>query len=248
MDPYTVLSNQMILAINTSTTQFGLALMKGEGTVLAEYLISPGSKNFNGFMPAVHSLLSSCNVEILDLKAVVVAIGPGSFTGLRVGVSGAKGIAHGLKIPIIGISSLEAMANQIPYANYPLCVMMSARKGEVFIALFHWDDEKMMIRVTEDTSMKLKELARIIDRPTLFLGNDFKSQGDPIKETLGGKAFLAPSYLWNLRASAVGTSGLKRFLDHDFDDIRDLVPCYLSTPDIRPGPISHVPDKGVDKR
>ena len=187
-------------------------------------------------MPEIHSLLGSSNADIQDIKAIVVAMGPGSFTGLRVGLSSAKGLAHGLQIPIIGVSSLEAMASQLPYTNYPICAMIASRKGELFVALFNWDDDQRMIRVTEDISLKVEDLPSIIDGVTIFQGNDFKNQGDLIKKLLGDKAFLVPAYLWNLKASAVGTLGLKRFRIQDFDDIQDLVPSYLRPPDIRPNP------------
>jgi tRNA threonylcarbamoyladenosine biosynthesis protein TsaB len=224
----------MILAINSSTNQFGIALMKEQGAISAECLISPGDRNFMGFMPAVNSLLASSGITPKDLTAVVTATGPGSFTGLRVGLAVAKGIVHGLRIPLIGVSSLESMANQIHYISHPLCVMISSRKEEVFTALFHWNDDQGMVRKSEDISLRLKELSSIIDGPTLFLGNDFNSQGEFIKERLGKKAIMAPHHFWVLRASAVGALGLKRFKDKDFDDIRDLVPRYLRSPDIRP--------------
>jgi tRNA threonylcarbamoyladenosine biosynthesis protein TsaB len=230
----------MILAVNTTTMQFSLALMKNQGDILAEYLMAPGGKKFKGFMPEVHSLLTSSQADTQDIKAIIVAIGPGSFTGLRVGLSAAKGMAQGLEIPIIGVSSLEAMATQLPFTEHPLCPMIASRKGEVFTALFKRSDDHRMIRQSRDISLKLEEMPSIIVEKTLFLGNDFISQGDVIKETLGTKALLAPPYLWNLRASAVGSLGLARFLDQDYDDLQDLVPAYLRPPDIRPAPFPFI--------
>jgi len=226
----------MILAVNTSTTQFSLALMREQGDILAEYLVSPGEKNFKSFMPAVYSLFDACGEDIKGLKAVVVARGPGSFTGLRVGLSMAKGVAQGLDIPIIGVSSLEAMANQLPFLKQPLCTLLSSRKGEVIFALFNWDDEKGMTRITEDQSLSFKDLAGFIKGPTYFIGNNFNAQHPMIKELIGADALTAPPCLWTLRASAVGALGLKRFANKDFDDIIDLVPDYLRPPDIRPSP------------
>ena len=229
----------MIFSINTSTTQFSVALLNEYGVLSAENIISSEKKSFDGFMPAVFSLFEYSGIGTKDLTAVVVAIGPGSFTGLRVGMSVAKGIAHSLDVPIIGVSSLESLASQIPYThNYCLCPMISSRKGEVFAALFKWESESTLVRTIEDRSIKLGDLPSIIDRetPTLFIGNDIDSQGNILKEMSESKAFLAPSHLWNLRASAVGALGLKRFIEKDFDDIRDLVPAYLRPPDIRPDP------------
>lgn len=228
----------MILAINTSTTQFSLALLNIAGDVTAEYLIATGQKNFRSFMPAVYSILDSCGRDIGDLKAVAVARGPGSFTGLRVGLSMAKGIAQGLDIPVIGVSSLEAMANQTPYIKHPLCTLMSSRRGEVIFAIFKWDDEKGMTRVTEDRSVAFRDLAGLIKGPTCFIGNNFTAQEPAVRELLGEKALSVPSHLWNLRASSIGCLGLRRFKADDFDSITDLVPEYLRPPDIRPNPFA----------
>ena len=228
----------MILAINTSTTQFSIALMKEQGDILAEYLISPDEKNFKTFMPSVYSLFDTCGKDVKDLKAVVVARGPGSFTGLRVGLAMAKGMAHGLDIPIIGVSSLEAMANQLPYMKYPLCTLMSSRRDEIIFALFKWNDAKGITRLTEDQSVKFKDLAGLIKGPTYFIGNNFTAQAPTVNELMGDKALLAPQHLWALRASSVGTLGIKRFVANDFDSITDLVPEYLRPPDIRPNPFA----------
>jgi|WetSurMetagenome_2_1015567.scaffolds.fasta_scaffold134904_1 tRNA threonylcarbamoyladenosine biosynthesis protein TsaB len=226
----------MILAINTSTTQFGIALLSAQGDISAECLISPGEKNFKSFMPAVNSLFEACGADTKTLKAVVAAIGPGSFTGLRVGLSLAKGMAQGLKIPVIGVSSLEAMANQLPFAVHPLCTLLSSRRGEVIFALFAWEKNKGMIRIVEDQSVSFKDLAKFIKGPTYFIGNNFSAQFSSIKELIGADAIPTPRHLWQLRASAIGNLGLSRFNVNDFDDLRDLVPEYLRPPDIRPNP------------
>jgi tRNA threonylcarbamoyladenosine biosynthesis protein TsaB len=226
----------MILAINTSTVQYSMALMQGTGSSLSEYFISSGSQHFRNFMPAFHCMLKNSNSSFQNIRAVIVAIGPGSFTGLRVGLAAAKGMAQGLGIPIIGISSLEAMANQLPHAPYPICPMIDSRKGEVFAALFRWSNDQKMIRIKEDTCLKMHELPFFVEETTLFVGNDFSRQGNVIINLPVQNALLAPGHLWNIRASVVGTLGLKRFSEQDFDDLQELVPLYLRPPDIRPNP------------
>lgn len=228
----------MILSINTSTAQFSLALMDDEGTLTAEYFMSPASKNFHGFMPTLDHLLTNAKADLSELRALIVARGPGSFTGLRVGLSAAKGFCQSLEIPLIGVSSLEALANQWPYTEIPVCPIIESRKGEVFAALFRWSDDQGMTRVKEDAGLKLTDLSSFIDGRALFVGSDFRVQGPPIAEMLGPRAVLAPASMWTLRASAVGQLGLKRFYSQDFDTLRDLVPAYLRPPDIRPNPFS----------
>jgi tRNA threonylcarbamoyladenosine biosynthesis protein TsaB len=225
----------MILAINTSTAQFGLALHTERGHVVSECLISPGPKNFKGFMPGIVSLLENSDTDINELNAIIVVKGPGSFTGLRVGLSTAKGMARGLQIPIIGVSSLEVMASQLSYTRRTICSMIDSRKGEVFFALFRGDGNNL-IRISDNQSVRLQDIQSVIKTETIFIGNDFEKQGNLIGELFGDEVVLAQPYLWNLRASAVGNFGLQRFAANDFDDSRDLVPSYMQPPDIRPNP------------
>jgi tRNA threonylcarbamoyladenosine biosynthesis protein TsaB len=233
----------MILALSTSTLQFGLALLEEDGNVLAEYFLSRGKGHFGGLMPALDFLLNSSKSKIRDINCISVATGPGSFTGLRVGLSTAKGLSHGLDVPIIGVPSLEALAYQLSYSGFPVIPVLDSRKYEFFAARFIWDDDHALVRNREDVCLKVEDLSSLCKEPTLFVGNDFAGQGSLIKERLGPRAILAPAHLWNLRASAVGLLGLKRFHDHDFDDSQQLSPIYMRPPDIRPNPSPVTADK-----
>lgn len=231
--------------MNTATKQFSIALMGEDGVVLAEHLMSPGAGNFQNFMPILHDMLTATAIDSKQLKAVIVTTGPGSFTGLRVGLSAAKGMCQGLQIPVIGVSCLESMASQLPYATSPVCPIIDSRKGEVFVALFAWRHDHKIVRIKEDTCLGYGDLPSFAGEEVLYVGNDFGRQGPEIEKVVGPDAFLAPASFWNLKASAAGTIGLKRFHAHDFDDLQNLVPLYLRPPDIRPNPfppISGAPD------
>ncbi|MBW2015722.1 MAG: tRNA (adenosine(37)-N6)-threonylcarbamoyltransferase complex dimerization subunit type 1 TsaB [Deltaproteobacteria bacterium] len=226
----------VLLALNTSSRQFSVALLKEEGDLVGELSLAPQGKNYTGLMPAVDYLLEHAGVRPRNLKAVAAAIGPGSFTGLRVGLAAAKGFCQGLDIPLIGISSLEALALQAPCCALPVCAILESRRGEVFSALFRRLEDEKVERVTEDMSIKIERLSSIVRERTFFLGNDFGRQGSLISKALGEDALLAPSSLWNPRASSVGCLALKRFHKADFDGLPDLVPTYMRPPDIRPNP------------
>jgi tRNA threonylcarbamoyladenosine biosynthesis protein TsaB len=189
-------------------------------------------------MPALDALLRAMSSSMRDIHGIIVSLGPGSFTGLRVGVSTAKGLAHSLRIPLMGVSSLEAMAHQIPYAPFPICPIIESRKGEVFSALFKWADDGSMIRLKEDVCLSLAELPSFIKEATLIVGNDFVRQATIVRTLALREALLVPSHLWNIRASVVGKVGLLRFHAQDYDNLQDLVPRYLRPPDIRPNPYS----------
>lgn len=234
----------MILAINTSTFQFSLALMERDGTVLTEFLMSRGKGNFGSLMPALDFLIRQSKSDIRSLEAIIVAKGPGSFTGLRLGFSTAKGLCHALDIPIISISSLKAMACQLSYTHLPVTSILDSRKGELFAARFAWGSGHNLARDSEDLSLKLDEFPSLFKDPTIFIGNDFETQAPLLRKLLGPQVILAHSYCWNLRASAVGFLGLKRFKANDFDEPQLLGPLYLRPPDINPNPFPPLPVSG----
>lgn len=238
----------MILAINTSSVQFSIALLLENGTLAAEYFISSGPGNFRPLIPALHELLGFSKSDLKDIRAVTVAKGPGSFTGLRVGLSAAKGICQGLGIPIIGVSSLVAMAEQLAYSTYPICPVISSRKGEVFTALFRHSGEGNSVRIRKDACLKIMDLPSFIEEKAVILGNDFESQAHMIKSILGDRALLAPAVFWHLGASSVGAIGVKRLARGEFDDLQELVPTYLRPPDIRPTPPFHPNEEKTDPR
>jgi tRNA threonylcarbamoyladenosine biosynthesis protein TsaB len=225
----------MILAINTSTPQFSVAVLQESGLLLAEQVIAGKSKNFRALMPALDALLEYSGVEFRHLSALATAVGPGSFTGLRVGLALAKGICHGLGIPAIGVSSLEAMASQWPDETFPICPIIESRKGEAFAAVFRKEGQDL-VRMSPDKCLKFGDLRGMIEETTLFLGNDFDRQEGVIREVLGPKARIAPSHSWVLRASAVGLVGMRRIRDQGPGSLPDLTPSYLRPPDIRPNP------------
>ena len=226
----------MILAINTTVGQFSLALMKIDGEVLAELLLAPGKGRYTSLMPALQSLLDLSGKSLAGLKSVIVARGPGSFTGLRVGLALAKGLAHSMKINIIGVSSLEALANQISPTPYQICPIINSRRDEVFTSLFRWEEEKGLKEIAEHACRRLDSLESFIGRPTLFIGHEYHKQAPILRQSLNEKAVLAPAHLWILRASTVAALGLARFHGNDFDDINELTPFYMRPPDIRPNP------------
>lgn len=234
----------MILAINTSTPQFGVATLREDGTLVTECAVGLRQKNFQGFMPVVDFIINSFRGSPSDIKGIAVATGPGSFTGLRVGLAAAKGIAQGLEVPVVGVPSLEALASRIPESRHPVCPLIDSRKGEVFFGLFRRESEAGLTRLQEDTCARETDLAGLFDSPCLFLGNDYGRQASLVQALLGDKAITAPPLFWHLSASAVGAVGLGRLLRGERDHLRDLVPVYYRPPDIRPGPFQRPRGEG----
>lgn len=226
----------MILAFSTSTPQFGAALMTLEGTLLAEVATGVEHRHFQGFMPAVNFLVSSCGKPLEDIEAIVVSRGPGSFTGLRVGLAAAKGMAHGLGVPLVGVSSLEALALRIPFSDLPVCAMLDSRKGELFTGLYRHSRSKSLTALCKEDCIREEDLPQHIQGSTVVIGNNYSRQFPLVRKLLGDRAVPAPPELWHPAASAVGSLGLERLVRGEIDDLRDLVPAYFRPPDIRKGP------------
>ena len=206
--------------------------MKDE-ILLGEYILPSGPSRFSNLMPAMDDLFIKVGSVPQELDGVIVALGPGSFTGIRIGLAVVKGLAQCLSIPIIGVPTLLAMASQLPHLKEDICPLVTSRKGEIFTALFRWNSNGHLSRLREDTCLSIANLGSIIENRTVFIGNDLPNQGSILKQQVGEKGLLAPANFWNLKASSVGILGFKRLKEGDSDSLSELTPIYLRGADIR---------------
>jgi len=228
----------MILALNTSTPQIGIAIMHKGGWPLANVVFSQGPSHFGSLIPAIHFLLDNMGADIHQIEGVAVAVGPGSFTGLRVGVATAKGFAHALGIPLMGISSLKALAVSAGKLDNSMVVapLIDSRRGEVFTAPF-LNENNNLAQTAEEHSVQLDSLSDIYDPlRTLFIGSNPAVQMSKLSEIYPKGFISAPIHLWSADAVGVASLGLFRFLSKDYDDLQTCTPAYISPPDIRPNP------------
>lgn len=183
------------LGIDTSHTPLAVAIVKDD-QVLAEYKSSLKITHSIGAMPAIEELLKKADIKPIDIDAIAVAEGPGSYTGVRIGVTIGKTLAWTLNVPIVSVSSLQALAGNAPYFPGIVCAIMDARRGNVFAGIYV-DGE-----VVKEAHMSLTELLKIVDemgQPVLFVGMDVNIHWEQIKEVLGDKvqhanaAFSLPS-------------------------------------------------------
>jgi tRNA threonylcarbamoyladenosine biosynthesis protein TsaB len=223
----------VILAINTSSLQFSIALARLSGAPVAEYTLSAGRAGVRPLFPALHELLVRTGVDLREVRYLAAAKGPGSFTGLRVGLSAAKGLCRALGIPMVGVCSLEALASQWACTDLPVCALLGSKKGEVFASLFRVGKGRGLTRVKEDGCLRMSDLPLYVDDRAVFLGDDFEGQAGTIQGVLGSRAELAPPSVWTPRATAVAVIAGSRIREGDFDDPETLVPTYLRAPEIR---------------
>lgn len=214
-----------VLGIETSTPAGSIALIDDE-EIIFEYTYQGKLEHSAWLMPAIDKLLKDANLSLKDIEAIAVSSGPGSFTGLRIGISTIKGIVHGLGIPVVGVSILDSLAYNLLYTEKVICPILDAKKKEVYVALY---SGQIPHRLTDYLLISPHRLIEIISKPTIFLGNGLKLYLKLIKNSLEDKVvcFFAPPSLWLPRASNLALLGLKELKAGKQKDIYSLTPLYL---------------------
>ncbi|CAH2715062.1 tRNA threonylcarbamoyladenosine biosynthesis protein TsaB [Neobacillus rhizosphaerae] len=214
-----------ILAIDTSNYALGVALLE-DNQILGEYITNLKKNHSVRIMPAIQTLMKDCERVPADLTKIVVAKGPGSYTGVRIGVTIAKTLAWTLQIPLVGISSLEILASGTGrYFEGYVSPLFDARRGQVYTALYQFQNgnlttvEQDQLVMLADWAGKLTELSK----PILFVGNDLPIHRAKIEELLGTKAIFASITEHNPRPSELALLGR----DIQGEDIHSFVPNYI---------------------
>ncbi len=202
----------LILGIDTSS-QYGVAALCKNKDVLASVSVNVCPTHSERLMPSIEFLLESNGSNIKDLDAVAIGIGPGSFTGLRVGVCAAKGMAFALNIPLIPVSSLEALAHNAILSPINICPIAEAYRGQVYTALFRSTNNNLN-RLEQDSVLDLKDIPNFIkSEKTVFLGSALLEHTDYLSELLGDNFVAAPRLLWKIRGENISLIGTKAFIE-----------------------------------
>jgi tRNA threonylcarbamoyladenosine biosynthesis protein TsaB len=217
--------DMLVLGIESSTVQGGVAIV-GEDRVWCESVLNVEVTHSERLLPAVDRALSDARISLEDLGGIAVSIGPGSFTGLRIGLSTVKGLAFATGLPVVGIPTLEAMAWSLPAARFQVCPVLDARKQEVYAAIFRHGRDGLE-RVMDDTALTPEALCGLIRRPTLFLGDGAAAYGVLLRERLGERMLLPPLASRGARPACVAELGRARLLRGERDAPDMLVPRYL---------------------
>src|SRR3972149_4558286 len=215
----------MQVAIDTSTDIAGLALTQ-DGEILAELTWRCQMNHSVQLLPNLAHLLKQTNLSLESADCIIVAKGPGSYNGLRVGISTAKGLAFSLNIPIIGISTLEAEAYQYALTDLPVCPVFNAGREEIATATYQQKTGQWR-QIAEERLTTIEALCAEITDKTVFCGEFVPAIADKLKEKLKSKAIIAPGLR---RAAFLAGLGLKRFKVGDYDDAATLQPFYFRGP------------------
>ena len=213
-----------ILTIDTSGSCSSVALSVGT-TLLGECILGEDRCNSGRLMEAVSGLLAAARLTPDGLDALAVALGPGSFTGVRVGIATVKGLAIAARKPVVGFSSLAMLALNVPHGAHQVAPLYDARKGEVYAALYRCG--ALPEAVVPDAVLPPARFLEGIDTPTIFIGDGAVRYRELIGSTLGELALFAP---WNAhlpRASAGAVIALQAGLREEFTPLALLNPTYL---------------------
>lgn len=195
-----------ILAVDTSSAVASCAIVDGEKLVCEE-ILNNGLTHSQTIMPMIESVMKRSGLEINDIDLFAAVTGPGSFTGLRIGVSAVKALAHASDKPCAAVSTLEAMAYNLPFCEKLIVPIMDARRGEVYNGIYRFNNGELNV-IREDRALSIEELCedvKTLDCDAVFLGDGLPVFREKIKEMLGDKAYFAPA---NLNAQMAASAAL----------------------------------------
>jgi tRNA threonylcarbamoyladenosine biosynthesis protein TsaB len=218
-----------ILALDTATKSCSVAVTD-EGSLSAELTALKSQTHSKHLMDLIHSVLEISGFSAGDLDGLAVTIGPGSFTGLRIGISAIKGLAYALDKPVVGISTLEVLAWQCADRSYLICPLLDARKGEVYCATYRFEDHQL-IQKKKECAIAPEAVVEDITEPCVFIGNGALIYRKNIKTVLGNLAHFVPKGQDTIRASSIAFMSMQRFEAKDTDEASGLVPRYIRKSD-----------------
>jgi len=220
----------LTLALETSGPLSSVAVVS-DGRVLGEVSLAGTETHSRRLIPTVVWLLERLGCEWPDLGLIAVSLGPGSFTGLRIGLSAAKGFSFALRIPLVGVPTLDALASQVPAWDTDLvCPMMHARKSEIYMALYRGSEKGVAERMSPYRVVRPAEVAAFVpygQRVTL-LGDALFLHGTAVIKALGGRGRTISSQISHARAASVGLlAGGRLQAGGNPDDLVGLKPIYV---------------------
>ncbi len=213
-----------ILAIDTSALTATAAIL-ADGKLVGEISTTTALNHSVTVMPMIDELLKKVNMDISEIDLFACSEGPGSFTGLRIGIGTVKGLAYGLGKKVVGVSTLEALAHNISFTDCVIAPIMDARRGQVYNALYKFTDGALY-EITSPRALSIEELCDELTEKTVFVGDGVSPYKDKISELMGEKAYFAPPQHVFQRAGSVAYSALGK----EPVDAEALTAVYLRKP------------------
>lgn len=217
-----------ILGIDSATPVAGVAIID-EDKILAENFLNTGYTHSEKFLPMIKLTLEQANLTLKDLDGIALTKGPGSFTGLRIGMVTAKSLAQVTGLKLLGVSTLDALAYNLWGYNGIICPILNARKNEVYTALYEMQNNELK-RISDYYALAPEKLVNMLlrqEKEVFFLGDGVKVYQDILTKGLSSLCKFAPFHNMLTRASSVACLGLKGLKEGKEDDYFSLEPVYL---------------------
>ena len=215
----------LILALDTATEQGSLALAADDRLLAEKFFHSPGTY-LQHLLPGVEELFKDAGRSLKELEAIAVSQGPGNFTGLRIGLATAKGLAWALDCPLVPVPTLAAIAGQGPHQDYPTAVLMDAKRGEVYLGLFRCLEEFPQT-LAEPLRLPVAELPARLKPPLLLTGPGLSVYEDFLRPHLSPAITWAPQERRYPQAATIVRLGRLRLEQGQTASPPQLTPTYL---------------------
>jgi tRNA threonylcarbamoyladenosine biosynthesis protein TsaB len=219
-----------ILAVDTATRTGSVAVLEDD-TLVAEVQVTSSETHAKRLMSVVDCTLHMAGIKMGALDGFAVTTGPGSFTGLRIGISAIKGFSFATGRPVTGVSTLDALAYQFPWCRLLICPLLDARKAQVYTALYRGGRDGDWEKVVSDRVVNPRQWLMRIEGLCLFVGDGARLYKNLIKDILGSRARFVEPYLNTLRASVVAHVGLKQIKEGQIVNVARLAPYYIRKSD-----------------
>jgi tRNA threonylcarbamoyladenosine biosynthesis protein TsaB len=220
-----------ILAVDTSSRSCSVAVVENNN-LLAEIIKEDGETHSRHLMDIIKKVLELSGLVPSDIDCFAVTNGPGSFTGLRIGISSVKGLAAATGKSLAGISTLDALAAQALPTSYLVCSVIDARKGEVYSSRYRFIDGLIQKEMKEEVFLPDKAVDGIAE-PCLFIGDGASLYRNIIEKKLGNLSHFPPPFFNVIRASTVAFMSLKKFENNDTVDAALFEPHYIRKSDVK---------------
>jgi tRNA threonylcarbamoyladenosine biosynthesis protein TsaB len=217
--------NIHLIALETSGTTSGVYISKNK-EVLGQLTLHQKNIHSRSLSVSLKQLLDHLQLSLRDMKAIILSAGPGSFTGLRIGYSFAKGIAHPLNLPIIEVPTLDIWAYQTGQTDLPVFSFINAHREEIFGAHYKWQESQMK-QEGDYRLISLNALPEVIKKNTLICGGDLDQFQEIFEKNLGDFAVFPYPMVKQLQGWALLELGYAKFKAEDFSDFEHCEPMYM---------------------
>ena len=228
----------IVVGLETSSATAGIAVIRDQ-QVMADATLEIGAVYAEQLPGILDRTMGDLNLQWLEVEGFAISIGPGSYTGLRVGLSLVKGLAYVTKRPVAAVPTLDAVAFQVPCCRYPVHVLADARRGQVYEARYDTEDG-LPKRITDFRVGILEDVVETIEDTVLLIGSGVDAYRSRIVDALGDRARFAPPGTGRLMASSTAFMGMESLLKGEHASLNELEPLYLRRPDFARQPPSRL--------